>query len=375
MGASGSSMNTRELGQLIEEFAPLSLQEEWDNSGFNVDLGNEDIGRVLVCLDATMPVIEEAAEKKCGAIVSHHPLLFRPLRNVRVDGSAGERVAALCRHGISLYCSHTPMDSSPAGINAALADLLHLQDAKPLVPSRGHRLYKLSVTVPTAHAEDVWRALTQSGAGRLDGYADCTFAFPGKGTFRALPGSAPFIGKEWSLEQVDEICVQALVTSENVPDAVEAVRGAHPYEVPAIDLIVLEDTRPRHAGMGRVGRLEAPVTLSEFAKACQETLDAPGIRVHGDPDRKVSRVALCGGAGGDLVDEAVQARADVLLTGEVKHNVYEETSLALVEAGHYDTEKCFAQAMQKALQKHLLDVEYKVEICVSQHMRRPYTVI
>lgn len=365
-------MTTNELGRIIASFAPLTLQESWDNCGYNVNLHN-DVSAVMLCLDVTSEVIKEAVECGCEVIISHHPLLFHKIRQIDSERFPGGLLAALLRHNISLYCAHTTMDCALPGINRYVANMLGLRDVVPLIPA-DTALCKLAVTVPRENADELRDALFRAGAGNIGDYSDCSFAFDGTGTFRPLAGSAPYIGEQDLLSEVDEVMLQVVVPASRRPAAEQAIRDVHPYETPAADFYPVETMLAEDAGLGCVGTLEHPTSLRDFAGFVRKTLACPSVEVSGALDGTITRVALCTGAGGSVIDDAV-SRADVFVTGEVKHNDFMEAKMPIIAAGHYDTEKWFTDAMRSALQKSGVGVEYKVDICVSQSMRRPYRVI
>lgn len=367
-------MDTKQLGALIETFAPLELQEDWDNCGYNVDLHNADVRRVLVCLDATQSIVQEAAERSCQVIISHHPLLFRPVCTVDSTRFPGSILTQLVRSGISLYCAHTTMDSASCGINTFVASLLGLKDVQPLTPS-DTEMYKISLTVPASHAVQVRDALFEAGAGGTGLYCDCSFSVVGEGTFRPLQGAEPFIGETGTLETVREIRLEMLVPERYRGEALRAVSRMHPYEVPAVDLYRVKTALPARDGIGCVGQLPRAVHLSEFAQSVKTVLQCPEVLVTGAAEAEIHRVALCTGAGSSEIGAALSAGADVFVTGELKHNEYLEAPLPIIAAGHYDTEKWFCCAMRDALQKAGLGIQYKVDICMSTGMQRPYTVI
>lgn len=366
-------MNTQQLGSIIESFAPLCLQESWDNSGYNVDLHNDNIERILLCLDVTLPVVREAQERGCGAIISHHPLLFRPVKTIDAARFPGSVLAELVKAGISLYCAHTTMDSAACGLNTYVADLLGLVDTKPLSPVDSS-MQKIRVTVPTAYAGRVRNALFSAGAGSGTGYSDCSFTSNGMGTFRPLPGANPFIGSVGELESVEECMIEAVVPAAHADAAIQAVQQAHPYEVPAIELHPVRTILPSQDGLGRVGRLEHPMELRAFASRVKDALQAPAVTVTGECS-SVCVVAVCTGAGASEIGAARAAGADVFVTGEAKHNEFVEASMPLIAAGHYDTEKWFTEALRAALQQSELAVQYKIDICMSEDMQRPYELI
>ena len=368
-------MNTSKLAELIESFAPLYLQEKWDNCGYNVNMCNDDIRGVLLCLDITRDVVREAGELGCTVIISHHPILFHDIRKLNVAKPTDTVVACLVQAGISAYCAHTTMDISPKGLNHYVAEVLGMQEIAPLQRARMYSMHKLAVTVPVDYAEDVRNALFEAGAGAMGHYRDCSFSVRGTGTFRPMHGAEPFVGELDSPESVDEVRLEVLVPSGQEHAVLQAARRVHPYEVPALDLYPVEaDTLPG-AGLGAIGQLSAPVRLDEFARSVKKALQCPCIQLSGAADDVVERVAVCTGAGAQLASVAASQGADVLVTGEAKHNEFVDATVALIAAGHYDTEKWFADAMRRALQGAGLELQYNVDIYVSQHARRPYTVI
>lgn len=335
------------LGQLIAacgSIAPEALREEWDNVGLQVGDPDASVSRVLISLDVTPEVVAEAAGFGAQCVVAHHPLLFRPLRSLREDRPEGRLPAQLIRAGIALYVMHTNLDVARPGTSDALAALLDVMDLEPLVPasgrSGGSRL-KLVTFAPAADAERIRAALGDAGAGVIGRYSHCSFSSPGTGSFRPLPGAHPTIGAVGTQEQVQEERIEVVVPAGSLPHVVDALLAAHPYEEVAYDLYPLAQP-PDGTGLGRVGRLPASCSLAELAGRVRERLPATSVAVVGDAGRQVQRVALCGGSGGDLVDAAAGASADVLITGDVKHHQALhalDAGLAVIDAGHYGTER------------------------------------
>jgi len=360
------------LGKMIEQIAPPHLAESWDNTGFNVHLHQNEVTGVLVCLDVSEAVIEEAAEKGYNMILSHHPLLFEGLKIVDNTTYAGGCIAKLLKHGISLYCAHTSMDSAEGGINTWLADLFGLEDRRSLLPS-GSAYYKVAVTVPSQNAESVRAAMGQAGAGALGNYTNCTYRVKGEGTFQPGAGATPFIGSKGVLERVEEEWIQALCAAEKLSEVLDAIRKTHPYEEPAIDVFELKNVDYDNTGLGVVGKLPLPMTAREVLNALKKGIETDSVRFCGELDRKIERIAVCGGGGSQLIPAAQKMGAQLYITGELKHHNYLEQGMALVEAGHFDTEKCFCELFANGLQKALDAVEYSaVPVTVSELLERPY---
>ncbi|MBD5560916.1 MAG: Nif3-like dinuclear metal center hexameric protein [Clostridia bacterium] len=364
-------MNEQELQQVIESFAPASLQESWDNSGWNVNLHPENIRGVLVCLDVTPEAVEAARQAGCSVIVSHHPLLFRAVKRIDADREPGRCLSALLSAGISLYCAHTSADSTLGGINTWLAGAFGLVNARPLEP-QDVRLCKLAVTVPEDDAPRIRQALSNAGAGSLGEYTDCTFSVTGTGTFRPSAAAHPAIGTARELATVREVRIEALVEEPRAAAAANAVRRAHPYEMPAIDIYRLESTDQGRSGLGAAGDLKEQVTLADFAARVKQALGISTLRVAGSLDSMVRRVGVCGGAGHDLITAAEKSGCDVFVTGELRHNSYYDYDIALIEAGHYHTEKCFVDIMCDALRMSEPVIQYKVDVRGFHELGRPY---
>ncbi len=365
------SVNVLEIGEMIGKLFPLKYACDWDNSGFQVNMHNST-GSVLVCLDVTPEIVQEAADTGCGMIVSHHPLLFRPVGRLDTDGYVGACVAALVKNGISLYSAHTSVDNAKNGLNDCLANMIGLENRRFLAEAVPGRFFKIAVTVPDAYETAIVEALHQAGAGELGNYRGCYYSVEGTGSFIPGEGADPFIGSEGRREIVREKSIQALVPQERLSGAICAVRQAHPYEEPAIDVFVLEGPDVSVAGSGMIGDLKEPAKVIDILETLKQVLPEAALRFRGNENDMVSRVAVCGGAGGDFIEEARRQGAQMYVTGEIKHNMYVETNMNLVEAGHYATEYCFCGLMAESLQKALIDVKYNVTVKVAEKMEAPY---
>ncbi len=363
--------NVDEIKRQIELIAPPEYAAEWDNCGFQVNLHNET-DSVLLCLDVTRDIIEEAREKRCGLIISHHPLLFRGLKHVDSVSYHGGCIAALAACGISLYSAHTSADSAPGGLNVYMAGMLGLKNVRFLAPELRESFYKVAVAVPVENADDIRAALISAGAGRLGNYSGCSLSIDGLGSFMPDGAANPHIGSANVQEFVEESWVQALVAEGELAAVLAALRRAHPYEEPAIDVFCLNGPEKVKSGAGVVGELDAAVSAGEFLRRLKAELGTDSVRFSGDMDAKVSRIALCGGAGGDFIPNAEREGADIYITGEIKHNQYYETSMALCEAGHFDTESCFVRMMAEGLQNAADTLQYKLNVKISETMRRPF---
>ena len=338
----------------LDGFAPIARQMSWDNSGLLVGSPEDEVGRVVLALDATGPVVEEAAQKGAQLILSHHPVIFHPLKKVE----RGTPVYEAIRLGVGILCAHTNLDLAEGGVNDALAEMLSLQKLQPFEIDSQENYVKIVVFTPEAEAGKVAKAMGDAGAGALDAYSHCSFSAGGVGAFLPLEGASPHIGQVGRLEQVEETRVEMILPRGKIPAVVAAMKATHPYEVPAYDLF--EDQAVRETiSLGRIGELETAFSPREFAQFVKERLQG-GVRLV-EGNRPVKRVAVCGGSGGDLVELAARLGADALVTGDVKHDqllTAQSLGLTLVDGGHYATEAPVLTKLQEKLQEAFPGVEF-----------------
>jgi dinuclear metal center YbgI/SA1388 family protein len=337
----------------LEQFAPTSLAADWDNVGLLLGDRSAQVERVMTCLTVTPESAAEAVESAAQLVVTHHPILFRPVKKLTTATPEGRTLLALIRAGIAVYCPHTAFDNTHGGINELLANRLSLMDLAPLRAREGARQCKIVVFVPDADLARVSDALFAAGTGRIGQYSECSFRLSGTGTFFGSDASNPTIGQKGRREEVSEWRLEAICPEADVPRAVAALRQAHSYEEPAYDVFPLRPA-PSPLGEGRVGRLPAPLALSEFAHKVKATLNAGWVHTVGLGDTAVERVAIACGAGGEFLADAVRARADALLTGEIRFHDFlaaRAQDLALVLPGHYATERPGIEDLAGRLQR------------------------
>jgi len=370
-------MKFRELIRLVEEIAPLRYAYDWDNSGVILSL-HDQVKKVLVCLDVSGETLQEAEETGCDTIVSHHPLLFRPVKKLTARDPVQGMVIRAVQSGLNLYAAHTSFDRSPFGINRWLAEKLGLQGIRLFLPEFQEKMVKLTVFAPPEAAERIKEALFQAGAGSMGEYSRVCFETEGTGSFLPGAGAHPSVGIPGRVERVSESRLECICPVELAEAAVAAAKAAHPYEEPAVD--VYEMALPAEmGGLGCLGELPNPMEAEAFLRLVKDRLGAGQLRFGGKETAAVRRVACVGGSGGEFFRNAAGCGADVLLTGEAKHNHFLEAAAAdilLVEAGHYDTEAAgFADVMCEYLQKRVDEVEYKIGICRSVSETRPYAFL
>ncbi len=334
---------TGTIAAWLEGFAPRALAESWDNVGLLWGDARTEVDRVMTCLTVTDAVAAEAVEAGAGLIVSHHPVLFRGAKQVRGDRPEGAALWRLARANIAVASPHTAFDNTRGGINDLLAKRVGLVDLVPLrMPSASTSdLVKIVVFTPASDHSRVLEAAFEAGAGRIGDYRECSFAAAGVGTFFGETGTNPTVGRPGRREETNELRVEMVCPRSRLAAALAAIRVAHSYEEPAIDVFAQVEGAAG-PGVGRAGRLDEPCGLERFARRVARILHAPGLQFVGDPSRLIRRVAVACGAGDDFLNDAARADADVLLTGEARfHRALEAEAIdvALIAAGHHATER------------------------------------
>jgi len=362
------------LFKLVEEFAPLYLAEQWDNPGLQLGDPRLEVDRLLLALDVDEDVYAEAVETGTKAIICHHPLFFKPVKQIRTDRPREALIAALLRAGITVYAAHTNLDNADQGVNSELARRLGLQEIRVLRPDYREKYLKLVVFVPLTHIDAVRSAMARAGAGWIGNYSECTFQVQGTGTFRPLEGSNPFIGKLGELERVDEIRLETILPANLSGQVVEAMLKAHPYEEAAYDLYSLAN-EGTVLGPGRVGSLTQPVRFEEFISRVKNGLELAHVRYGGAPDRLVNSVAVCGGSGASLWTLALPAGAQVLVTSDVDYHSARDMlagGLSFIDAGHFGTEKVILPVFRKYLEDRCSRLGLGVKILVAARQSEPF---
>lgn len=330
-------MKLREILAVLEAWAPPAYQEGYDNSGLIVGDASADVDAVLLTLDCTEAVVDEAIAKGIGLIVAHHPIVFSGLKRFNGSDYVQRTVMKAIRHGVAIYAIHTNLDNVHDGVNAYLGELLGVQNQRILSP-KSDVFEKLVVFVPHAHADAVRSAMFAAGAGGIGNYDACSFNVEGSGTFRANAEAQPFVGLHGELHHEPETRVEVIVPRHLATQVVAAAIAAHPYEEVAIDRYPLVNSAPR-IGSGMVGELPEAMPWPAFFDHVKEQLNATVIRHTALPETPVKRVAYCGGSGFFLLSAAKRAKADVFITSDVKyHQFFDAEGIVLADVGHWESE-------------------------------------
>jgi len=339
-------METRvsDLLQYLHDWAPPALQESYDNSGLLVGEPDTIVRGVLVSLDITEAVLDEAHAQGCNVIVAHHPIIFSGIKRFTGATYVERTVMAALRSNLVLIAVHTNLDAVGSGVNAEIARRLGLEHPRILRPMRG-RLRKLSVFVPVHAAGAVRDALFQAGSGHIGAYDECSFTTDGSGTFRAGEGSDPHVGSVGTRHTEPEQKLEVVVPDYAVAAAVRAMLQAHPYEEVAYDVVALENSWA-DVGSGMMGTLPEPMEPMEFFTMIKRQLEVPMLRYTNTGERAIQKVAFCGGSGGFLLSDAIAAGADIFITSDIKYHQFFDADgrITLVDIGHYENEQ-FTKAL------------------------------
>jgi dinuclear metal center YbgI/SA1388 family protein len=350
----------------LDEAYPPGLAESWDSVGLVCGDPDDVLDSVTIAVDATAAVVDEVPDG--GLLLAHHPLLLRGVDTVAASTAKGALIHRLIRSGRSLFTAHTNADSASPGVSDALARALGLTVEAVLEPSLAVAgLDKWVIFVPPENAEAVRAAVFAAGAGRIGDYSQCSWSVTGTGQFLPEDGAAPAIGSVGAVEQVVEDRVEVVAPARVRREVLSAMRAAHPYEEPAFDIVALAPL-PTDVGLGRIGSLTQPEPLSAFVSRVEATLPQTswGVRAAGDPDRVVSRVAVCGGAGDSLLGAAAAAGVQAYVTADLRHHPADEhcraSDVALIDVAHWASEYPWCEQAADIL-RSAFGAELSVRVC------------
>ncbi|MGH1337787.1 MAG: Nif3-like dinuclear metal center hexameric protein [Aureispira sp.] len=333
-------MRIKEVTQYLNEIAPLSYQESYDNAGLLVGDANQEVTGILIALDTIEAVLDEAIEMGCNLIVAHHPIVFGGLKKFTGRNYVERVIIKAIKNDLAIYVAHTNLDNVlKNGVNGKIAQKLGLTSSRILAPKRG-LLKKLQTFVPHKDKEAVANALFKAGAGTLGNYTECSFQVEGIGTFKGEKGARPTVGTIGQQHQEEETRLEVLVPAQQQGAILSALQQAHPYEEVAYDLLALDNVHPQ-VGAGVIGELEEAMEPLEFLKFLKQQMQTNCVRYTALCRPTIKRVAVCGGAGSFLLSQAKRAGADVFITADYKYHQFFDADQALIIAdiGHYESEQ------------------------------------
>lgn len=345
-------MTIAEVINALEKMAAPSLQEPYDNSGLIVGEKSNECTGILISLDTTEGIISEAIHKKCNLVVSHHPIVFKGLKGFTGKTYIERTIIQAIKNDIAIYAIHTNLDNVNTGVNARLAERLGLQNCTVLEPKPA-TVMKLVTFVPMDHLEKVRVALFSAGAGDISNYSECSFGVEGTGTFKAMEGTAPFVGKVGERHNEKETRIEVIFPVFRKDEIVKNLLQAHPYEEVAYYISSLEN-RVDIFGSGMIGELPNELSETAFLSNAKSVLGADVLRHTALTGNRIKKIAVCGGAGFFLLNRAKAAGVDVYITADIKYHEFFDADgdLLLVDAGHYETEQFTIELLADYLQKY-----------------------
>lgn len=365
-------MNLKSFIKKVEQKYPLGLAYDWDNVGLLVGDFDMDIKKILVVLEANEKVIDEAISKDVDLIVTHHPFIFKKMNKINTSDLKGKLIHKLIKNDIALYSMHTNFDIAFEGLNDYFMEIIGIEETKVLDITSSEVLYKLAVYVPTTHVEKVKESLAKAGAGHIGNYSNCSFSTQGIGNFKPLEGTNPYIGQIGEVESVEEVKIETIVPQRVLGGVINSMLNAHPYEEVAYDLYKLEN-KGKIYGLGRIGKLDSTINLKELCNNIKKKLNMSHIRVVGDLNSSIKKVAVVTGSGADMIKKAQRSGADVIITGDVKYHDAQDAldmSMNVIDCGHFDTEDIFKDVMERFLGN--ID---EIEVIKSEIYLNPFTTI
>ncbi|RPI03154.1 MAG: Nif3-like dinuclear metal center hexameric protein [Ignavibacteriae bacterium] len=365
------SLQVLHIVQWFEEWAPAWVSSEKDHVGLQVGNLQNNVTKIVVALDVNRQIINEAIAQKAELIVTHHPLLYRMPSAITTNNPVGDMVLQLAEHKIALFSAHTNLDYAPGGVSFALADILGLQNIRFLSPLK-NSLAKIVVFVPEGYADNIRNAMSEAGAGHVGEYSSCSFGSHGRGSFYGSSSAHPVIGSSGTLEFVDELRLEMVAPRAALSGIVAALKAVHPYEEPAYDIYPVENPNPNF-GMGAVGELLKPQQPLPFLKFVKQSLGAKALRYTGNTTHKIRRVAVCGGAGSDHVNDARSANADALVTADIRYHTFQSApdDIILIDAGHWETEQIILHPIAGRLRSAARAADEPLTVMVSKHTMNP----
>ena len=366
-------INSSNVIKILEGFSPEIYAQDWDNIGFQIGNVNRKIDKIMVALEVTPQIIEEAIDESVDLIISHHPLIFKPLKRIVASEPVSQMVLEMIQNNINLIVSHTNLDASPIGLNAYLAKSIGLKRIVNLSDAYKIKYVKFVIYVPRDSQEKMVKVLDEAGAGTIGNYSGCTFNTSGIGTFRPLNDSNPAIGEIGEFAKVDEVRIETIVEEEVLQELIRKAVKMHPYETPAYDIIPLLNEFGNPA-MGLIGYLNESVTLKTFAKELKSILNSQSMRIIESGNRKINKV----GASSEFIALAAKSGADVFITGDIKYHEAQyakQLGLHVIDAGHYDTEQFYMEEFERILRQKFESADYEVAIIRSKIDINPFQTI
>tara|TARA_B100000508_G_scaffold141093_1_gene146612 strand:+ start:127675 stop:128781 length:1107 start_codon:yes stop_codon:yes gene_type:complete len=348
----------KEITSYLEQLAPLSSQESYDNSGLIVGDPRSEVSKALLSLDCTEEVIDEAIEMGAELIIAHHPIVFSGIKKLNGKSYVERTVIKAIKNDVAIYAIHTNLDNYRHGVNAEIGQRLGLENLQILSPAK-QALKKLIVFCPKENTKEVSQAMFDAGAGNLGDYDECSFETEGKGGFKPNENANPAIGKNGERELVEEDKIEVIVSSHKLGNVLSAMHNSHPYEEVAHDIISLDNLN-HCEGAGMIGRLPEPISSQDYLQKIKTEFNCGTIRHTKILIDKIETVAFCGGAGSFLLQKAKAKKADIYITGDFKYHEFfdAENDIMIADIGHYESEQFTPNLLLGILKKNFINFAF-----------------
>ncbi|MFZ4544387.1 MAG: Nif3-like dinuclear metal center hexameric protein [Saprospiraceae bacterium] len=347
----------KEIIQSLENIAPPIYQESYDNSGLLVGNPGNEVTAVLISLDCLEKTVDEAIEKSCNLIVAHHPIVFKGLKRFNGKNYVERTIMKAIKHDIAIYAIHTNLDNMYfQGVNAKIAEMLHLKNTKILAPKK-QILRNLVTFVPNDKADLVRAALFQAGAGRIGNYDQCSFNVEGTGTFRANEQANPYVGIAGVQHRENETRVEVVFPMDKERELMQALCSSHPYEEVAYYIYSLENQH-QEIGSGMIGNVESAMDMKDFLQFVKQQMKCAVVKYTDFQEgKKVRKVALCGGSGSFLLNDAIAQGADVYISADFKYHEYfdADDKIVIADIGHFESEQYTISLISDIISKNFLN--------------------
>lgn len=356
-------MTVKELTKYLEDWAPPGAAWEKDNVGLQVGSSNSKIQNILLSLELTNEVINEALKKNCNFIFTHHPLIFNPIKNITFQSNyQSDLISKLIKNDINLFSSHTNLDFTKDGVSFELAKKLKLKKITFLQNEEANQ-YKVVVFVPEKNLDNLSKALFDLGAGIIGEYENCSFRLIGEGTFKGSDKTNPYLGKKNQFEKVNEVRLEIIVDSWKLKNVISAITKNHPYEEPAFDIYPLKNKNINY-GAGAIGELPNQMDIKDFLEHVKKSLKLNNFRYSIGNRKKIQKVAVCGGAGSDLLQYAINENADAFITADIKYHTFHDAvnKILLIDAGHYETEIPVLDIVETKIQNFIKEKNESIKV-------------
>jgi dinuclear metal center YbgI/SA1388 family protein len=341
----------KDFTDYLESVAPLALQESYDNSGLMVGSYQQEVSGILISLDITEEIIDEAIAENCNLIIAHHPILFSGLKKLNGNNYVEKCVIKAIKNNIALYAAHTNLDAIEGGVNTKISEKLGLQNLRILAPKK-ELLCKLVTYCPTEHAEKLRNALFAAGGGLIGEYDECSFNTEGTGTFRSSDKANPYVGEANKRHYEKEVKIELLFPSYIQNSLLAALKANHPYEEVAYDIFALQNKHP-YVGSGMLGELQEETSEMSLLTSIKSIFGAGCVRYTALLGKKIKTVAVCGGSGSFLLNDAISAKADIFITSDYKYHQFfdAEKRIVIADIGHYESEQFTKELLYDIIRK------------------------